>query len=103
MTKIIDQPEVAESVSRFINDHKHGDISPMIKQIIHNFLRREKEIAKITIFFSKIYDKLYYDVLFKNIKIEKKTFRILENLASPTYSKTEEEWENILHKAQTTK
>ena len=75
----------------------------MIRQIIHNFLKKEEEITKITTFFSKIYDKLYYDVLFKNIKIEKKTFRILENLASPTYSKTEEEWKTILHKAKSTK
>ena len=85
-------------IRAFTQERPHADLSGFLQNIIIRHLQKEKDIARITSFFGKIYDELYYDILFKNIRVEKRVIRLLETLAGPSYSKTESQRRELFEK-----
>jgi N-acetylmuramic acid 6-phosphate (MurNAc-6-P) etherase len=86
------------TIASFTQEHPRADISGLLQDIIIHYIQKEKDIVKIITFFGKIYDELYYDIIFQNIKVEKRVARLLENLAGPSYSKTENQRKEFLEK-----
>ncbi|HCB51433.1 TPA: hypothetical protein DEP21_02550 [Patescibacteria group bacterium] len=57
----------------------------LIKQVVRKYFYKQGNLIEMYTFFSLLHDELYYDILKKNIKLEKKTIRLLELLASPIH------------------
>ncbi len=87
-----------QEVLDMIKNQSNKDLSNLIKDIMKDKIEKTKNIEEINKFFSELYDELYYDIIFKNIKIDKKTSRLLEGLAMPTYKKSEKEWQEVFKK-----
>jgi hypothetical protein len=60
----------------------------LLKKIIRKAIKEEKDVWKIQNFFSYIYEKIYHDVIFQKIPVEKKTIRLIEMLATPMHDKS---------------
>ena len=87
-----------ETIQTFIRNNQDIDVSRFLRDIVRNYLRQEQEINKITTFFSKIYDELYYDIIIKKIKVRRNVSRTLESLACPRYSRTDTQWTILIKK-----
>jgi hypothetical protein len=97
--EISDEAKISlETIKAFIQKNRDIDLSPFLKNIVKDYLKKEQEIIMITAFFGKIYDELYYDIIIKNIKVHKSVFRMLEALACPEHSKTDTQWTNLINK-----
>ena len=79
-SKALDKEEVINQIKA--NTKK--DMDALIKHIITEKLRQEKDPQKLYEFFTYIYDNLYHDIIFKKIHISKQLVTILETLAIPT-------------------
>lgn len=89
-----------ESIKSFVLHHYGEDVSDTIAKTIKAYLIREKEIPAICEFFDMMYDQLYYEIIFKKVKIRKKIARQLEKLAGPLYIRTVQQRESIIQKAK---
>ncbi|MFA7717437.1 MAG: hypothetical protein WC875_01875 [Candidatus Absconditabacterales bacterium] len=98
MKTVNDVKTTLSMIQTITQKHPHANLSEFLQDIIIQRLQKEKDIAKITSFFCEIYDKLYYDILFKNIKIEKRVIRLLESLAGPDYDRVEKQWKKLIKK-----
>jgi hypothetical protein len=87
-----------ENVLDILRKHSDKDLSVLIKDIMRNKLEKTKDLWEINEFFNTLYDDLYYDIIFKKIKIDKRTSRLLESLAMPIDRKSDEEWQEIIKK-----
>ena len=88
----LDKQEVITQIKKSTK----GEIDTLLKHIITEKLKQEKDPGKLYEFFTYIYDQLYHDIIFKKIHISKQLVNILENLAMPTY--TEDTVRQILEK-----
>jgi len=89
-----DKQEVIDLLKRQSNK----DLSELMKDIMKSKIEKAKDIWEVNKFFSELYDELYYDIIFKKIKIDKRTSRILENLAMPLDRKSDNEWKDLIKK-----
>lgn len=80
-----------------IKSSTQKDLNKLVKQIISNSLKVEKNLKNIYTTFSSLYDNIYHDLLFKRINIDKKMVKILETLAMPIYEKPEKEQRHIIN------
>ena len=87
-----------EDVIDLLKKKSSEDISGLMKNIMKNKLEKIKNLWEVNKFFSELYDDLYYDIIFKKIKINKSTCRLLENLAMPVDRKTDNEWKKLINK-----
>ena len=74
------------------------DLSGLVKDIIKKKVNETKDLNILNKFFSELYDDLYYDIIFKKIKIDKRTSRMLESLAMPLDRKTDDERKELISK-----
>lgn len=94
---IIEKTDKQEIID-LLKKQSNKDLSELMKDIMKSKIEKAKDIWEVNKFFSELYDELYYDIIFKKIKIDKKTSRILENLAMPLDRKTDNEWNDLIKK-----
>ena len=87
-----------QEVMAMLKKQSNKDISGLMKDIMKDKIEKTKDLSEVNKFFSELYDDLYYDIIFKKIKIDKRTSRLLEDLAMPIDRKTDKGWENIVNK-----
>ena len=87
-----------QQVIELLKKQSNKDLSILMKDIMKSKIEKTKDMWEINKFFSELYDDLYYDIIFKKIKIDKKTSRILESLAMPLDRKTDNERKDIIKK-----
>lgn len=87
-----------EAAINLLRKQSNKDLSILMKDIMKSKIGNTKDMWEINKFFSELYDDLYYDIIFKKIKIDKRISRILESLAMPLDRKTDNEWKNIIDK-----
>lgn len=80
-----------------IRTQTHKEISAVVDHIVKWYLSK-RDIIGLYALFSEIHEELYHDLLSKKIKMEKKTSRLLEFLATPIYEKPIKEQRHIFEK-----
>ncbi|MEI8253136.1 MAG: hypothetical protein WCG25_05310 [bacterium] len=87
-----------QEVMAMLKKQSNKDISGLMKDIMKDKIEKTKDLSEVNKFFSELYDDLYYDIIFKKIKIDKRTSRLLEDLAMPIDRKTDKGWQDLLDK-----
>lgn len=72
----------------------------VIKMIFQKKYLEEHNIDWLYDFFSPIYDELFYDLMFENIKVSSKTRELLETLALPIFKMDDLEKDKLIKKYQ---
>ena len=98
MPENISIKEDKQEIMDMIRNQSNKDLSILMKDIMKNKIEKNKDIEDVNKFFSELYDELYYDIIFKKIKIDKKTSRLLESLAMPIYKKSDKERQELIKK-----
>lgn len=87
-----------QEVMAMLKKQSNKDISGLMKDIMKDKIEKTKDLSEVNKFFSELYDDLYYDIIFKKIKIDKRTSRLLEDLAMPIDRKSDKGWQDLLDK-----
>jgi hypothetical protein len=88
----MDTEKTLKDIDTLLQRKQYRKISNILQDIIEIDIERHKSIQETIGFFNKLYDKLYYYIIFNKLLLDKKIVRQLESLAMPIQSKTEEEW-----------
>jgi hypothetical protein len=73
------------------------DTSYGLMRFITKHIRRPSDISGVSVFFLKLYDELYHEIVFKKLKIQKKVLRIFESLAIPIEEQNEKKLARLCH------
>lgn len=74
---------------RTIREDAREDLKELIHDTASNILKQKPwDTRPLYEYFSKVYDSLYHDFLFKRLELDKETQRMLEMLATPIYQKS---------------
>jgi len=84
-----------QDIDMWLEKKQYSKVSQLIPELIDIEIEKQQKIESTVDFFSKLYDKLYYYIIFNKLDIDKPIIKQLESLAMPFQSKTEEEWEEL--------
>lgn len=87
-----------QEIDILLQKQQYRKVSNMLQELVDIEIEKKQNIKENVEFFNKLYDKLYYYIIFQKIDIEKPLAKQLESLAMPFQSKTEEEWKELLEK-----
>lgn len=91
------------NIDILIKKKQYRKISDLLGDIIDIEIEKHQSLEDTLDFFNKIYDKLYYYIIFDKIDMDKCIIKQLESLAMPIQSKTEEEWQELFKKIRRSK
>jgi len=74
------------------------DISKFLLQMIRNVKKETQDIRMINSFCIQLYDMLYHDIVFGNLKVAKKLLRLFDELALPISYIGEQKWNEVMKK-----
>lgn len=97
----MDTEKTLQDIDTLLQRQQYRKISNILQDIIEIDIEKHKSIQETIDFFNKLYDKLYYYIIFNKLLLDKKIVRQLESLAMPFQSKTEKEWEELFEKMHT--
>jgi hypothetical protein len=83
---------------RGIKNSKENGTTTLLQELIKQKIKELQDIPKLHLFITQIYENLYYDIIFKNINITKKTVRHLESLTTPLTDISVADWKRELGK-----
>lgn len=87
-----------QTIYDLIQRQQHRKVSALLQKIIDMEIEKQQSIQETLDFFNKVYDKLYYYIIFDKIDFDKSIVKQLESLAMPIQSKSEEEWQELFKK-----
>lgn len=90
-------------INTLIKNQQYTELSNLIQKIIHLEIEKQNDIDAMILFFSQIYDELYYYIIFNKIPLEKKLIRQLEALSMPIQSRNKKEWDDLFEKIRKNK
>lgn len=84
-------------LARTIREDARSDLKDLIHDTASTILREKPWDTKpLYEYFSKVYDSLYHDFLFKRLEVDKETQKFLELLATPIFQKSPPEQKQFL-------
>lgn len=87
-----------QTIETLIQKQQYRKISDVLQNMIDMEIEKHQSLQETLDFFNKVYDKLYYYIIFDKIDFDKSIVKQLESLAMPIQSKTEEEWQEVFKK-----
>jgi hypothetical protein len=82
---------------KYINLSPKYDTSYGLIRFICKHIRHPSDISGVSIFFLRLYDELYHEIVFKKLKIQKRVLRIFESLAIPVEEQSERKLARLCH------
>jgi len=99
----MEKGRVLQDIETLIQKKQYRKISDLLQDMIDIEIEKDQSLKETLGFFNKVYDKLYYYIIFDKIDLDKSIVKQLESLAMPIQSKTEEEWQELFKKLRKAK
>jgi len=84
-----------QTIEKLLQRQQYTKVSDLLQKMIDIEIEQHKSIQETVDFFNKVYDKLYYYIIFNKLNVDKATIKQLESLAMPLKSRTEEKWKEL--------
>lgn len=98
--EVFDTEIFRQKILFLLKNDKQKVAEKMMKNIaFENYLSRD-DMRGLYDCFSPIFDELFYDMMFENIKIQSSTKELLEKLALPLFKMEKQEQETVIQSFQ---
>lgn len=95
--------KILQDIDILLQKQQYRKISDLLQNMIDMEMEKQQNIKETIEFFNKLYDKLYYYIMFDKLDIDKPLIKQLESLAMPIQSRSEEERKELFKKLRKTK
>jgi hypothetical protein len=89
---------IPQRIDVLLQGKQYRKVSDLLQKVIFIEIKKQNDTKKVIDFFSKIYDIMYYDILFGKFDMDKVIIKQLESLAMPIQSRSKEEWKKLFEK-----
>ena len=96
--EIFDTEIFRQKILFLLKNDKQKRAKELIKQIAYEKYLSREDIEGLYRCFSPLFDELFYDMMFENIKIQSSTKELLETLALPLFKMEKQKKETVIKK-----